>query len=206
VLIELAKQVATSTAQLVLKAKTVSGTCEEQALRDSIIHSATQCAFATSQLVACTKIVAPTIDSQACQEQLTDAAKQVMRAVEQLLRDAEMCKEKKPVGDLIEAARQVTTTLDRLLSHIKAGPRTAASVIESGTDLDTIMTSADRLITYTGPTKEMIRQAKFLAEASTHLVSYEIVSFFFLIGRYADLSRMSGTHAIALKTEQHIQI
>lgn len=176
-MIELAKQVATSTAQLVLKAKTVSGTCEEQSLHDRIIHSATQCAFATSQLVACTKVVAPTIDSQACQEQLTDAAKQVMRAVEQLLKDAEMCKEKKPVGDLHEAARQVTTTLDRLLGHIKGGPKKAVSGVETGEDLDTVMTSADRLITYTGPTKEMIRQAKVLAEASTHLVSRIFTNF-----------------------------
>ena len=81
--------VATSTAQLVLKAKNVSSACEDQALQDRVIHSATQCAFATSQLVACARVVAPTIDSKACQDQLVDAAKQVAKAVDQLLCDAE---------------------------------------------------------------------------------------------------------------------
>lgn len=56
VLVQLAKAVATSTAQLVLKAKTVSNECDDPALQDKVIHSATQCAFATSQLVACARV------------------------------------------------------------------------------------------------------------------------------------------------------
>lgn len=55
ILVQLAKAVATSTAQLVMKAKTVSEMCDDQALQEQVIHSATHCAFATSQLVATAK-------------------------------------------------------------------------------------------------------------------------------------------------------
>ena len=55
-LLALAKAVANATAALVLKAKGVAGTCEEQGDRDQVISAATQCALSTSQLVACTKV------------------------------------------------------------------------------------------------------------------------------------------------------
>ncbi|XP_003372683.1 putative I/LWEQ domain protein, partial [Trichinella spiralis] len=137
---------------------------------DKVIHSATQCAFATSQLVACARVVAPTIESPACQEQLTEAAKQVARAVEQLLKDAELsCKDEKSVHDLKDAASQVSRALTDLLNHIKTGPERAQAT-EHGKELDKIITTTDKLISYTGSANEMIRQAKVLAEATTHLV------------------------------------
>lgn len=167
-LLELAKRVATATAQLVLRAKTVSGTCQDQDLRDRIIHSATQCAFTTSQLVACARVVAPTIDSPACRDQLVDACRQVILAVEQLLKDSEMCKDDDAaVGDLREAARLVTRAVEDLLAHLKAGPKRRT---ESTHVVETAITSVDRLVTESGPANEMIRQAKVLAEATTHLV------------------------------------
>jgi talin len=55
-LIGLAKAVANATAQLVLKAKTVASTTEDQEMQNRVISSATSCALATSQLVACTKV------------------------------------------------------------------------------------------------------------------------------------------------------
>ncbi|KHJ45469.1 I/LWEQ domain protein [Trichuris suis] len=191
VLVQLAKNVATGTAHLVLKAKAVSSKCEEQPLQDKVIHSATQCAFATSQLVACARVVAPTIDSPACQEQLTEAARQVARAVEQLLKDAEVrrcpsdaetsidflpplqmsCKDEKSVGDLKEAAAQVSRALTALLNHVKTGPERAVAT-EHDRDLNRIITTSDKLISYTGSANEMIRQAKVLAEATTHLVTH----------------------------------
>ncbi|OUC46431.1 Talin, middle domain protein, partial [Trichinella nativa] len=167
---QLAKNVATGTAHLVLKAKAVSSKCDQQPLQDKVIHSATQCAFATSQLVACARVVAPTIESPACQEQLTEAAKQVARAVEQLLKDAELsCKDEKSVHDLKDAAGQVSRALTDLLNHIKTGPERAQAT-EHGKELDKIITTTDKLISYTGSANEMIRQAKVLAEATTHLV------------------------------------
>lgn len=172
VLVQLAKAVATSTAQLVLKAKTVSSQCEDPGLQDQIVHTATQCAFATSQLVACARVVAPTIDSPACQEQLTDAVKQVAKAVEDLLKDAELaCKDERTHGDLRDAAAQVTRSLNDLLGHIRTGPQ-QARVTRQDQELETIITSTDRLISYSGSANEMVRQAKVLAEATTHLVSH----------------------------------
>lgn len=55
-LLALAKAVANATAQLVLKAKSVASTTEDQGLQNKVISSATSCALATSQLVACTKV------------------------------------------------------------------------------------------------------------------------------------------------------
>ncbi|CAJ0573825.1 unnamed protein product, partial [Mesorhabditis spiculigera] len=50
-LVQKSKTVATSTAQLVLRAKTVAAECgENEQVQDRVIRSATQCAFATSQL------------------------------------------------------------------------------------------------------------------------------------------------------------
>ncbi|KRZ04679.1 Talin-1 [Trichinella zimbabwensis] len=198
ILVQLAKNVATGTAHLVLKAKAVSSKCDQQPLQDKVIHSATQCAFATSQLVACARVVAPTIESPACQEQLTEAAKQVARAVEQLLKDAELlflflntvfdlenlfiylfvflnqlsCKDEKSVHDLKDAASQVSRALTDLLNHIKTGPERAQAATEHGKELDKIISTTDKLISYTGSANEMIRQAKVLAEATTHLVTH----------------------------------
>ena len=55
-LLALAKAVANTTATLVLKAKGVAGTTQEQDDKNRVIGSATACALATSQLVACTKV------------------------------------------------------------------------------------------------------------------------------------------------------
>lgn len=73
----LAKSVANTTAALVLKAKNIASTCEDQQTQNRVIGAATQCALATSQLVACAKVVAPTLHSLACQEQLTTAIREV---------------------------------------------------------------------------------------------------------------------------------
>jgi talin len=70
-LIQRAKNVATSTAQLVLQAKTVSADCAEPALKEQVILSATKTAYATSELVACARVVAPTIEHPSCQQRLT---------------------------------------------------------------------------------------------------------------------------------------
>ena len=55
-LLALAKAVANATATLVLKAKNVASTTDDQGLQNKVISSATSCALATSQLVACTKV------------------------------------------------------------------------------------------------------------------------------------------------------
>lgn len=55
-LMDLAKAVANATANLVLKAKTVSSQTKDEALQNKVITTATQCALATSQLVSCAKV------------------------------------------------------------------------------------------------------------------------------------------------------
>ncbi|VDO11777.1 unnamed protein product [Brugia timori] len=174
-LVQRAKNVATSTAQLVLRAKTISAECEEPALQDKVIHSATQCAYATSQLVACARVVAPTIDSPACQEQLTSAAKQVARAVEDLLVDAqEACSRsigdgKKSFTDIHEASRQVTTALDDLLLHVKTSPKLIRTTQENY-EYEQILNQSRKIITYQGPTEDMVRQGESAIRHSRLLV------------------------------------
>ncbi|WKX89798.1 hypothetical protein Q1695_009001 [Nippostrongylus brasiliensis] len=163
-LVQKAKNVATSTAQLVLRAKTISADCEEPVLQEKVIHSATQCAFATSQLVACARVVAPTIESNACQDQLTSAAKQVSHAVTELLHDAEYACERshtdgrQSLGDIHEAARQVTHALDGLLEHVKTSPKITKTTEEE--QYNEVLRTTHKLIAHQGPSEDLTREAK----------------------------------------------
>nr|XP_022305900.1 talin-1-like isoform X8 [Crassostrea virginica] len=170
-LLALAKAVANATAQLVLKAKNVASTTEDQGLQNKVISSATSCALATSQLVACTKVVAPTISSPACQEQLIEAAKGVAHSVEGIVEAArQSCRDDKLLADLGGAATAVTQALNDLLQHIKkgAGPTNAGESHEDA--VDTILTVTDRLFSSVGDAHEMVRQARQLAQATSSLV------------------------------------
>ncbi|VDM52399.1 unnamed protein product [Angiostrongylus costaricensis] len=146
------------------RAKTISAECDEPLLQEKVIHSATQCAFATSQLVACARVVAPTIESLACQEQLTSAAKQVSYAVTELLHDAEhACQRshadgRQALGDIHEAARQVTHALDSLLEHVKTSPKITKTSEEE--QYNEVLRTTHRLIAHQGPSEDLTREAK----------------------------------------------
>ena len=56
ILMNLAKQVASATAALVMEAKKVASQNNDKAIQNQVIANATQCALSTSQLVACTKV------------------------------------------------------------------------------------------------------------------------------------------------------
>lgn len=62
-LLSLAKNVASSTANLVLQVKEAALTCAETdpALHDRVVLAARRCALATSQLVSCARVVVPTV-------------------------------------------------------------------------------------------------------------------------------------------------
>lgn len=171
-LLALAKGVANATATLVLKAKNVASTTDDQAQQNKVISTATSCALATSQLVACTKVVAPTISSPACQEQLIEAAKQVAHSVEDIVEAAQVaCRDDKLLQDLGSAATAVTQALNDLLQHIKkgAGPTQAGESHEQA--VDTIITVTDRLFGSVGDAHEMVKQARQLAQATSMLVN-----------------------------------
>ncbi|KIH56879.1 hypothetical protein ANCDUO_12936, partial [Ancylostoma duodenale] len=148
----------------VRRAKTISADCDEPVLQEKVIHSATQCAFATSQLVACARVVAPTIESNACQEQLTSAAKQVSQAVTELLHDAEYACERshtdgrQALGDIHDAARQVTHALDSLLEHVKTSPKITRSTEEE--QYNEVLRTTHKLIAHQGPSEDLTREAK----------------------------------------------
>ena len=82
ILLTLAKAVATSTAQLVLKAKNVAGACGDTPAQKKIIDSAKDTALSTSQLVAVAKVLGPHMTSPLCQDEMIEAAKLVATSVD----------------------------------------------------------------------------------------------------------------------------
>ena len=120
ILLGLAKVVANATAALVLKAKSVASTCDEQEMQNRVINAATQCALATSQLVACTKVVAPTISNPACQDQLVEAARGGSNAVDGIVNVChEACRDQNLLEECSVAAHEVSRSLNDLLNHIR---------------------------------------------------------------------------------------
>ncbi|KPP78075.1 talin 2-like [Scleropages formosus] len=149
VLMNLAKAVANAAAMLVLKAKNVAQVAEDTVLQNRVIAAATQCALSTSQLVACAKVVSPTISSPVCQEQLIEAGKLVDRSVEGCVKachsatdDSELLKQ---VG---AAASVVSQALSDLLQHVR-------HYASRGEPIG----------------REMVRQARVLAQATSDLVN-----------------------------------
>ncbi|EFO84615.1 hypothetical protein CRE_03910 [Caenorhabditis remanei] len=160
-LVQRAKNVATSTAQLVLCAKTISADCEEPHVQERVIQSATKCAFATSQLVACARVVAPTIDNNACQQQLTTAATEVSQSVNNLLHDAEHAVyQQSSLTDIHEAARQVTSALDSLLEHAKCSPKTMTTRREEEEMYNEVLRRTNRMVVHQGPPEDLTREAR----------------------------------------------
>ncbi|XP_064472172.1 talin-2-like isoform X2 [Ornithodoros turicata] len=170
-LLSAAKQVANATAALVLEAKNVASTCDEQDQQNKVIGAATQGALATSQLVACAKIVAPTITNHSCQEQLTEAAKEVGKSVNNIVYTCqESTGDDRLLADLRGAAASVTQALSELLLLIRTAPERRARVSQHDEPLDTILDATDRLVSSTGDAPEMVRQAKVLANATAQLI------------------------------------
>ncbi|XP_071545978.1 talin-2 isoform X1 [Panulirus ornatus] len=171
ILLGLAKAVANTTAALILKAKAVASRCEDQELQNIVINSATACALATSQLVACAKVVAPTIDSPACQSQLIEAAKEVGRAVECMVQVCQRATQDDILlRDLSQAAAEVTRALNDLLNHIKTAGEQKGRLSVHDEAVETILVSSEKLFASQGNASEMVRQAKILAQATSHLI------------------------------------
>ncbi|KAG0722917.1 Talin-2 [Chionoecetes opilio] len=171
ILLGLAKAVANTTAALILKAKAVASRCEDQELQNIVINSATACALATSQLVACAKVVAPTIDSPACQSQLIEAAKEVGRAVECMVQVCQRATQDEALlRDMSQAAGEVTKALNDLLNHIKTAGEQRGRVSVHDEAVETILVSSEKLFASQGNAPEMVRQAKILAQATSHLI------------------------------------
>ncbi|KAM3178827.1 hypothetical protein ACTXT7_001784 [Hymenolepis weldensis] len=137
-LLELAKEVANSTAVLVVKAKNLATqTNLDPDHQQMVVMSATQTGLCTSQLVACTKVLAPTIHQASCQQQLSESARDVSSAVDVVVRtarssgqaahdrmdlsDADVQEVNAVVMEVEDAAADVRTSLDRLNAHLLRG-------------------------------------------------------------------------------------
>lgn len=170
-LLSLAKAVANTTAALVLKAKNIAATCDDQQTQNRVIGAATQCALATSQLVACAKVVAPTLHSVACQDQLMAAAREVARAVENLVLVCnDTCTDEHLMNQLNNAASAVTQSLNELLNHIKLSGRERARESIQESSVETILVATDKLFASSGDAGEMVKQARVLGQATAQLI------------------------------------
>jgi hypothetical protein len=151
-----ARAVATSTAQLVLQAKTVSADCDDPVMKDQVIQSAMKTAYATSELVACTRVVGPTIEHQPCKEHLTDAAHNVARAVHELLEDASKASQRAPrekaenFENLRDSASRVTTALDDIIGHVQVGPWGYHRKTQQDYTFEQIVESSNRILSHPG--------------------------------------------------------
>ncbi|XP_023303329.1 talin-1 isoform X3 [Lucilia cuprina] len=170
-LLGLAKAVANTTAALVLRAKSIAASCEDDESRNRVIGAASQCALATSQLVACAKVVAPTLHNAACREQLEGAARNVARAVNSL---CEVCNEAtndpKLKNDLMAAARDVSKSLSDMLEHVKLSSREYANrSSQEMSPVENVIIGTDILVSSNDP-QEMVRHAKTLGQATAQLI------------------------------------
>lgn len=180
--ISLAKTVASSTAGLVIASKNVANHCENQQGVNEVISLVTQCALSTSQLVSCTKVCASTIGSRDCQEQIIEAARQVSRQVDSVIDCANInCKNEKALNDLRSCARNVTESVLHLLDNVKDSNEQMVTMSSNQSrnahsnkqeeSIDKIFSATDNLFNSMGDASEMIRQAKYLAQATTELVN-----------------------------------
>ncbi|XP_030385593.1 talin-2 isoform X4 [Scaptodrosophila lebanonensis] len=170
-LLALAKAVANTTAALVLRAKHIAASCEDEEARNRVIGAASQCALATSQLVACAKVVAPTLHNAACREQLEAAARNVARAVNAL---CEVCNEAtndpKLKDDLINAARDVSKSLQDMLEHVKLSSREYANrTSQELSPVENVIIGTDILVSSNDP-QEMVRHARTLGQTTAQLI------------------------------------
>ncbi|XP_037955861.1 talin-1 isoform X2 [Teleopsis dalmanni] len=170
-LLALAKAVANTTAALVLRAKSIAASCEDEESRNRVIGAASQCALATSQLVACAKVVAPTLHNAACREQLEGAARNVARAVNSL---CEVCNDAtndpKLKNDLLAAAREVSKSLTDMLDHVKLSSREYANrTSQEMNPMENVIIGTDILVSSNDP-QEMVRHAKTLGQATAQLI------------------------------------
>ena len=98
------------------------------------------------------------------------AAREVAKAVSHL---AEVCNEatNNPnlKGDLMNAAKDVSKTLQDLLEHIKMNSREKARRIQEDNHVENVLVATDILVSSTDP-HEMIRQAKLLGQATAQLI------------------------------------
>ncbi|XP_017955298.1 talin-2 isoform X4 [Drosophila navojoa] len=170
-LVDLGKAVANTTAALVLRAKNIAASCEDDQARNRVIAAASQCALATSQLVACAKVVAPTLHNAACREQLEAAARNVARAVNSL---CEVCNEAstdpKLKADLMDAARDVSKSLLDMLEHVKLSTREHAHrTSQELSPVENVIIGTDVLVSTNDP-QEMVRHARTLGQTTAQLI------------------------------------
>ncbi|KAH8306929.1 hypothetical protein KR044_001207 [Drosophila immigrans] len=170
-LLALAKAVANTTAALVLRAKNIAASCEDDQARNRVIGAASQCALATSQLVACAKVVAPTLHNAACREQLEGAARNVARAVNSL---CEVCNDAssdpKLKADLVAAARDVSKSLMEMLEHVKLSSREQAHrTSQELSPVENVIIGTDILVSTNDP-QEMVRHARTLGQTTAQLI------------------------------------
>ncbi len=176
--ITLAKQVASSTASLVIASKNVANHCDTQQGINEVISLVTQCALSTSQLVSCTKVCSCTISNRECQEQIVEAARQVSRHVDAVMESASVhCKNDQVLNELRQCARSVNDAVVQLLENVKTlneqiiNQKDASLLNNQDQSIERIFQATDELFNSMGDASEMIKQARILAQATTDLIN-----------------------------------
>jgi talin len=158
--------VSSSAAGLVIASKSVANYCEDQQGVNHVIALVAQCAMSTSQLCACTKVCVSTIASRECQEQIVEAARLVSYNIDAVVDAAvEYCTNDEALDELKTCAKNVYEAISELLDNVKMvnEEKTGNKQDES---IDRILNATDCLFHHMGDAKEMIIQAKILAQVN----------------------------------------
>uniref|UniRef100_A0A8W8NYC8 Talin-1/2 VBS2 domain-containing protein n=1 Tax=Magallana gigas TaxID=29159 RepID=A0A8W8NYC8_MAGGI len=177
-LLALAKAVANAMAQLVLKAKSVASTTEDQGLQNKVISSATSCALTTARglyqdksefvVYPCTsqnKLIDRATVCTLATFQLEACSKVVAPTISSPACQEQLIHATKGVAHSVEGiveAAQQSCRDDKLLADLGTAATAAGEYHEDA--VDTILTVTDRLFSSVGDAHEMVRQARQLAQ------------------------------------------
>lgn len=166
----MAKGIALASGSLVLKSKDIAKQVEEHnpEAKNRIISSARQLALQSHQLVAVTKIVAPTIQNSQCQKQITETCREVSKQVDGVVNECKQVPDEINLGDLIDAARQVSKQLSNMLGEVNLV--STRKLVKKEEPVEAILEATDKLFSSEGDANEMFAQAKNLAKYTTELI------------------------------------
>jgi talin len=165
-----ATQCAFATSQLVACARVVAPTIETPACQEQLTSAAKQVAKTVQELLIVSETATQhsTGDGRRTLGDIHEAARQVRLPLTWgiLLISLRLTLYKVIItfspGSFTFCLIQVTSALDGLLDHVKTSPK-QLQVQEHDERFDRIITSSDRLITYQGPSTDMVQQARSLA-------------------------------------------
>ncbi|KAI8851508.1 hypothetical protein BC829DRAFT_488095 [Chytridium lagenaria] len=169
-LIDAARFVARSVAELVGCAKKVADTMKDQPEQLAVAADAKAVAEAANQLVACTTVVSPTITIQMCLDQLMEASVIIKDGLGRLFESSTPCTNPRFLQSLKDTIGKVEEAIARLIEKAaQSGVSIEADPLD--TDYQQVVVSVDTMMGNCGSTEGIISSAKDLTLSATQFVN-----------------------------------